>query len=441
MAGLFSENALMYFLDDKSSIPVGYAGAPVSATRKQRAVLMAGLNERGLNTMDHDNVPQHIIPSVSIKLTPPKVLSNEWYAGKPTIILKDAIFETSTAFRHAAELVKYADEEDRKNPIVFIGTDGGPNHNVTSIQVILSYIALFIEHDLDYLCAVRTPPNFSIINPAERLMCTANIALIGVSLARNHLGSYEQKVRSLLLKKQWRNAQDKHPEVDYRKLARDGLKDSLDVLTHRLESLTYKGEKVFVGEPANDHEITYLKQQISRIWPEIDLSSKVCKSQVLNIGYFREFFDKHTDDSCRFHKSIRLLNDIFNSLMWLHTPQPDGEKYKDFADVHGTEPNDDHVPSKQNSKSSSTTEQPKPPFPLSYTRARKIVICTDCEFPRLLHTKCAIDKTVAAEIDKYIDEKLYIVEHLWNHFRMFSETPSLNAMILFLCTIIKPGLF
>ena len=83
----------MYFLDDKASIPVGYEGAPVSATRRQRHVLMAGLDNRGLNAMDHDNIPQHLIPSVSIKLRAPKDLSESWYKGKPLLILKDAIFE------------------------------------------------------------------------------------------------------------------------------------------------------------------------------------------------------------------------------------------------------------------------------------------------------------------------------------------------------------
>lgn len=100
--------------------------------------------------MDHDNIPQHLIPSVAIKLYPPKELSESWYRGKPMIILKDAIFEASSAFRHVADLIKNIEQPDTQKPIMFIGTDGGPDHNVTSIQVMLSYVALFLELDLDF---------------------------------------------------------------------------------------------------------------------------------------------------------------------------------------------------------------------------------------------------------------------------------------------------
>ncbi|XP_038106421.1 uncharacterized protein LOC6049162 [Culex quinquefasciatus] len=86
MAGKFCDHSLAFFMDDKATIPVGFVGAPVSATRRQRSVLMAGLDGRGLNAMDHDNIPQHIVPSVSIKIVPPKELTDSWYCGKPIII-------------------------------------------------------------------------------------------------------------------------------------------------------------------------------------------------------------------------------------------------------------------------------------------------------------------------------------------------------------------
>lgn len=293
ISGKFSENSIVFFLDDKASIPVGFEGAPVSATRRQRHVLMAGLDGRGLNVMDHDNIPQHLVPSVSIKLAPPKELSESWYRGKPMIILKDAIFEASSAFRHAAELIKNFEDSDLQKSIVFVGTDGGPDHNVTSIQVMLSYIAVFAELDLDYLCAVRTPPNFSVINPAERFMSTANIALIGVALARNVLGKNEKKVRSLLSKKQWRDAHEKHPETDYRQLAIDGTKDARDLLSARFQSLSYKGEQVRLGCAATDDEIEALKRRVSKILGGIDFDAKIVKSQVLNELHVKAFFEKH----------------------------------------------------------------------------------------------------------------------------------------------------
>lgn len=97
---------------------------------------------------------------------------------------------------------------------------------------------------------------------------------------------------------------------------------------------------------------------------------------------------------------------MFKTIKWLPTPERDGEKYKDFVDVHGTEPNDSNVPSKLIKMTTASNDTPKPPFPLAYTRARKIVVCTECEFPRLLYTKYAMEKASLAIIDQYIDEIL-----------------------------------
>lgn len=141
LSGLFSEHSLIFVLDDMASIPVGYEGAPVSATRRQRPVPLVGVDHRGLNAMDHDIIPQHIVPSVTLRLIPPSDLSESWYRGKPIIVLKDAIFQPSNAFRHADELIKHLEDHDANRPMMYFGTDGGPDHNVTSIQVILSYIA------------------------------------------------------------------------------------------------------------------------------------------------------------------------------------------------------------------------------------------------------------------------------------------------------------
>lgn len=110
-------------------------------------------------------------------------------------------------------------------------------------------------------------------------MSTTNLGINWFALSRNHLGSDENKVLSLLLEKEWRSAQDKHPKVDYRRLARDGLKDSLVLLAHRFETLAYKGEIVLVRDSATDHEIETLRKQITRVRPDIDLSGKVTKGQ------------------------------------------------------------------------------------------------------------------------------------------------------------------
>lgn len=250
------------------------------------------MDSRGLNALDHDNIPQHLTPSISIKLVPPTDLSNAWYAGEPCITIKDAIFEHSTAFRHASELIARYSEEDLERPMLFIGSDGGPDHNLTSIMVMLSYVALFLYLDIDFPCAVRTPPNFSFINPAERFMATANIALIGVSLCRNHLGDNEKHVKNLLSKKQWRDAQEKNRHIDYPRLALEGTKDARELLRSRFEALCYKGTKVKVHSAATEDDIKALKSIIINLWPAINLD-KTSKAQAMNDPSFKKFFDTH----------------------------------------------------------------------------------------------------------------------------------------------------
>lgn len=429
---------MVFFLDDKASIPVGYEG--VSATRRQRPVLMAGLDQRGLNAMDHDNIPQHIVPSVSLRLIPPCDLSDSWYRGKPIIILKDAIFQASNAFRHAAELIKHLEEDEADRPMMFIGTDGGPDHNVTSIQVILSYIAVFLKLDLDFLCAVRTPPNFSVINPAERFMSTANIALMGVSLARNHLGKDEAKVRSLLSKKQWRDAESKHPNVNYRKLALDGTKDARELLKTRFESLNYKGESVEVKEPASEEEISELKRKISDTWSQINMNGKLTKADVLRVQSFKDFFENHVrcttytmqvkkckDVNCSSHCGVRLDEETFDRIIWLPTPERIGDKYSSFFTVHGNEPNDMDVPSKTASRTIGISELPKANFPLAHTRARKIVFCTECQFPRLLYTQYALDKPDLLALDRYFEDKLYVCGSTLDEFPDVYQNPKITC--------------
>ena len=72
-------------------------------------------------------------------------------------------------------------------PILFIYSDGGPDHRLTYISVQLSLICLFLQLDLDFLCAARTAPYHSWRNPVERIMSILNMGLQCVGLARSEM--------------------------------------------------------------------------------------------------------------------------------------------------------------------------------------------------------------------------------------------------------------
>ena len=69
-------------------------------------------------------------------------------------------------------------------PILFLYTDGGPDHRLTYVSVQLSLICLFLKLDLDYLCVGFTAPCHSWHNPVERIMSILNLGLHCVRLAR-----------------------------------------------------------------------------------------------------------------------------------------------------------------------------------------------------------------------------------------------------------------
>lgn len=104
--------------------------------------------------------------------------------GTVFVDLKDAIFEPSSPFRHMCELYNTLQSISFSKHILFLYSDGGPDHRLTYISVQLSLICLFITLDLDYLCAGRTAPYSSWRNPVKRIMSVLSLGLQCVGLAR-----------------------------------------------------------------------------------------------------------------------------------------------------------------------------------------------------------------------------------------------------------------
>ena len=72
---------------------------------------------------------------------------------------------------HATELSRILrSKEEYRKPVLFVYSDGGPNHRIMYVSVQSSLIVLFLSLDLDFICAVRTAPSHSWHNPVERIM-------------------------------------------------------------------------------------------------------------------------------------------------------------------------------------------------------------------------------------------------------------------------------
>lgn len=169
----FREVSTVVCLDDKHRCKVGEPSFPVAAAERGRKVLVS--LTQSFEVGDHDFTKFSIIPSVLLKVDIPDEVSGSWYRGQVHIGLKEAAFEASSPLRHATELYSVLKHEQEGRPILFLYTDGGPDHRLTYLSVQLSLVALFRNLDLDFLCAARTAPYHSWRNPVERIMSILNM--------------------------------------------------------------------------------------------------------------------------------------------------------------------------------------------------------------------------------------------------------------------------
>ena len=64
--------------------------------------------------------------------------------------------------RHGVELNSWLTPQIGDKSNMFLYTDGGPDHRLTYVSTQLSLIALFLNLNLDLLCAARTAPKTSL---------------------------------------------------------------------------------------------------------------------------------------------------------------------------------------------------------------------------------------------------------------------------------------
>ncbi len=189
----FRDITNLVFLDDKHRCKVGEPGYPVAAVERGKNVVIS--KDTTFAVADHDFTKTGIIPSVMMICDIPKSINGDFYAGKVRIGLKDPIFQPSSPLRHATELYHILLDEDLVNkPVLCLYTDGGPDHRCTYTRVQLSYICLFLALDLDYLVAVRTPPQHSWKNPVERIMSILNLGLQSVGLMRTMMNDHSENL-------------------------------------------------------------------------------------------------------------------------------------------------------------------------------------------------------------------------------------------------------
>ena len=181
-------------IDDKHRIKVGEPGFPVAAAERGRQVIVSAQNT--FTVGDHDFCKFSFIPSVTLLVDIPESIEGSWYSGQVLVGIKNAAFEPSSPLRHATELCNCLSGQMEGRHILFIYSDGGPDHRLTYLSVQLSLIALFLNLDLDILIAGRTAPSHSWANPVERIMSIVNLGMQCIGVMREKGGSdFEEAVK------------------------------------------------------------------------------------------------------------------------------------------------------------------------------------------------------------------------------------------------------
>ena len=152
--------------DGKSGINSGEPGNPLSTLFRGRKVMV--MKDQEPIASDHDWHRFKATPSVVLHCDIPSSVEKSFYSGQIYVTVKDAIFEKSSALRHAVERNSIHEKMGGSwYPIECMYTDGGPYHNPTLYSVRIAHITHFIRNNLDILAAVCTYPGGSYVDPAE----------------------------------------------------------------------------------------------------------------------------------------------------------------------------------------------------------------------------------------------------------------------------------
>ena len=92
--------------DDKAVIPIGEPNKPIASVNRSHNRSLTATSESTLLALDHDFHICGFVPSVIFDIHIPENPKDSFYQGLPHIILKDKIFQPSSALRHATETLQ-----------------------------------------------------------------------------------------------------------------------------------------------------------------------------------------------------------------------------------------------------------------------------------------------------------------------------------------------
>ena len=347
MAVMFRKSSLFVCMDDKHRVKVGEPHYPVAAAERGKRVLVC--RNSSFEVADHDFTKFSLIPSVSLVVNIPQDVSDSWYSGQVLIGLKEGAYEPSSPLRHVTELngalAKYNLLSGKS--ILFLYTDGGPDHRLTYLSVQLSLISLFLSCDLDYLCACRTAPCHSWRNPAERVMSLLNLGLQCVGLMRKEMeGTNEALITSCNNLAQLRCVAKKNPDLVSAVI--DSIEPVKILLSSIFQRMELQGQKFSMFSPASEEELISMWSELHSIDPSLQYGNVYRQASLKDFALLKAFINhcchsrhytftikKCGEESCTLCKPVHMPLDTFREIHHLPDPVPgEDSHYSPFSKVY-----------------------------------------------------------------------------------------------------------
>ncbi|XP_070559193.1 uncharacterized protein [Ptychodera flava] len=426
------DRCVMFCCDDKAKVPFGEPGHAVSTgVRGKKTITPTGTT---LCALDHDMTKASLTPSVILQCTIPENVEKSFVRGKVTTVVNDSVFQQSTPFRHAAQLTKIFRQHDIKSTILLKYSDGGTDHRNTLESVKCAAFCMFRELDLDMLILARCAPGQSWTNPAERVMSILNLGLQNCSLERR---MSDDKGEANLKKcgsmadirersKKQADLRDKWVEV---------VEPLQSLVRNRFTRLKLKEEAIQAMDPVADVEIDHLKQHLQAAFPDL-ATDKLQKAHTQKVKSYTSWMDKHSRQR-QYCFQIRKCDDtmcctpkktVMDDLEWLPDPvlQENGEHYKQYSEVKGTDTTENDRPSltvtKVSKQRSSQSEVPQSEsesvsvqraspqcsnITFSAQTARASLQCVECRKPRVIYAKTKLSQTDQIKLAILMSENDY----------------------------------
>ncbi|KAJ1446414.1 hypothetical protein M885DRAFT_591824 [Pelagophyceae sp. CCMP2097] len=377
--------------DDKSKVACGEPGHSVSTNVRPSSAVLAHKDVQIL-ALDHDFHRVSFTPSVNLIQDTPDFANESWRKGRLCVTIRDSILYPPNPIRHAAELLKQIRHESADAALPYalrFKTDGGPDHNMSHMSVVVSLVGLARAASFDAVIAHRPAAGSSFRSEGEHGMSTLNMALQHMALERDPM------------------------TVEFEDFFRG--------------SASMKA-KVLVSEQASGDEIREIIDAVRSIdstWDE----TMTTKDAVANCTDLCEFLATHVqrqkyiveiikcgEADCTFGcEPPRMPREVFDAIRSvpypMHTPNSGRDHFEKYDALCSEVTSDLHMPSRtpptEPTKEAKLLDKARENASFHTTKVRALIECAECNKQRAVFSKSKPTRAVAQCFEAYAEAVIY----------------------------------